>query len=91
MVVVKDEDEMVWDGGDLIEQGRQNRFGWRWLRGLERSQHPCSNIRRNPFGSTQGKRLQSSDEVSQKACRGRYPLRPATARRPVARNRRPIR
>ena len=60
MVVIQDEDEMVRDGGDFIEQGRQNRFDWRWLRGLEHTQHPCSNIRRN--------RLQSSDEVSQKAC-----------------------
>ena len=60
VVVVKDEDEIVRDGGDFIEQGRQNRFGWRWLRGLEHTQHPCSNIRRN--------RLQRSDEVSQKAC-----------------------
>ena len=83
MVVVQDKDEMVRDGGDFIEQGCQNRFDWRWLRGLENSQHPFSNIRRN--------RLQSSDEVSQKAMWGRYPLRPATARRPVARNQRPIR
>ena len=60
VVVVQDEDEIVRDGGDFIEQGRQNRFGWRWLGGLEHSQHPFSNIRRN--------RLQSSDEVSQKAC-----------------------
>src|SRR3972149_1513065 len=62
MVVVKDEDEIVRDGGDFIEQGRQNRFGWRWLRlrSVEHTQHPFSNIRRN--------RLQSSDEISQKAC-----------------------
>ena len=59
MVVVQDEDEIVRDGGDFIEQGCQNRFDWRWLRGLEHTQHPFSNIRRN--------RLQSSDEVSQKA------------------------
>ena len=58
MVVVQYEDEMVRDGGDFIEQGCQNRFDWRWLRGLERSQHSCANICRN--------RLQSSDEVSQK-------------------------
>ena len=45
MVVVQDEDEIVRDGGDFIEQGCQNRFDWRWLRGLEHSQHPCSNIR----------------------------------------------
>ncbi len=51
---------MVRDGGDFIEQGCQNRFDWRWLRGLEHSQHPFSNIRCN--------RLQRSDEVSQKAC-----------------------
>ena len=59
MVIVQDQDEMIRDGGDFIEQGCQNRFGGRWLRGLERAQHPFSNIRRN--------RLQSSDEVSQKA------------------------
>ena len=29
VVVVKDEDEMVRERGDLIEQGRQDRFGWR--------------------------------------------------------------
>ena len=27
VVVIQDEDEMVWDGGDFIEQGYQNRFG----------------------------------------------------------------
>ena len=37
MVVVQDKDEMVRDGGDFIEQGCQNRFGWRLLWGLERS------------------------------------------------------
>ena len=35
VVVVKDEDEIVRDDDDLIEQGRQNRFSWRWLRGLD--------------------------------------------------------
>ena len=59
MVVVQDKDEIVREGGDFIEQGCQNRFGWRRLRGLEHSQHPFSNIRCN--------RLQSRDEVSQKA------------------------
>src|SRR5690348_3392686 len=61
MVVIKDEDEMVSYGSHIIEQGRQNRFGWRWLRRLEHTQHPFSNIGRN--------RLQSSDEVRQKAYR----------------------
>ena len=27
MVVIQDQDEIVRDGGDFIEQGRQNRFG----------------------------------------------------------------
>src|SRR3989304_223639 len=77
VVVVEDENEIVRDGGDFIERGRQNRFDWWRLRGLEPPQPPCSNIRRNPFVSAhlcprprcrQGKRLQSSDEGSQKAC-----------------------
>ena len=55
MVVVKDEDEIVRDGGNFIEQGCQNRFDGRWLGRLEYTQHPCANIRR--------KRLQSSDKV----------------------------
>src|SRR5829696_2069990 len=59
VIVVEDEDEIVRDGAYFIEQGRQNRFGWRWLRGLERTQHAFSDIRCN--------RLQSGDEVSQKA------------------------
>jgi len=60
MVVIKDKDEIVRDGGDLVEQDCQNRLGGGWLRGLEHSHRPCSNIRRN--------RLQRSDEVHQKAC-----------------------
>jgi hypothetical protein len=27
MIVIKDEDESVRDGADLVEQGRQDRFG----------------------------------------------------------------
>ena len=37
MVVVKDENEIIRDGGDFIEQGCQKQFGRRRLRGLERS------------------------------------------------------
>src|SRR5438876_11205009 len=55
VVVVKDKDEMVFYGGQVIEQGRQNRRGWRWLGGLEHTQHPFSNRRRD--------RLQSSDQI----------------------------
>ena len=32
VVVVKDEDEIVRYSGDFIEEGRQNRFGWRGQR-----------------------------------------------------------
>ena len=39
VVVVEDEDEAFREGGDLVDQGRQKRFGWRRLRGMERSQH----------------------------------------------------
>src|SRR5450755_4011984 len=66
VVVVEDEDEMVRDGGALIKQSSQNRFGWWWLRGLERTQHASSNGRRY--------RLQSSDEVGQKECRVAIPF-----------------
>src|SRR5262245_54351106 len=66
VVIVEDEDEMVFYGGDVIEQGRQKHFNWWELRGLERTQHPCSNIGRNcPH---------SRDEVYQKACGVVLPL-----------------
>ena len=82
VVVVKDEDEIVRDGGDFIEQGCQNRFDWRWLRGLENTQHPL--LQYSPQSSAKQRRGTSEN------VQGRYPLRPATARRPVAHNRRPI-
>ena len=34
VVVVEDEDEIVRDGGDFIEQGCQNRFGWTVAEGI---------------------------------------------------------
>src|SRR4051794_859939 len=61
VVIVKNKDETVWDAGDVIEQGSQERFGRRRLRGLEHTRHPCANRRRN--------RLQRRDKVRQKACR----------------------
>ena len=61
VVVVEDEDEILLDGGgDLVEEGSENRFGWGWLRGSEHTQHSFSDVR--------GNRPQSSDEISQKAC-----------------------
>ena len=59
VVVVEDEDEIVLDGGHLVEQGRQKRLGRRWLGRLEHPQNPFTNLRHNG--------LQSEDEVSQKA------------------------
>jgi hypothetical protein len=52
VIVIEDENEIVRDGRDLIEQDGQNRFGWWGLRGLERTQHPFSNIRRNGLQSS---------------------------------------
>ena len=65
MIVVQDKYELVLDNGDFIEQSCQNRFGWRWLGGFERRQHPCSD--------TGKEGLQSRDEVSQKARGGVIP------------------
>ena len=72
VVVVQDEDEIVRDGGDFIEQGRQNRFGWRWLRRLE--QHPTPLLQYSAQSSAKQRRGRSESVW------GRYPLRPATAR-----------
>ena len=49
VVVVQYQDEVVRDGGDLIEQVCQKQFGGRWLRlrSVEHSQHSFSNLRRN--------------------------------------------
>ena len=66
VVVVKDEDEAFGEGGDLVDQGRQKRFGWRWLGGTERSQHTGANARRNPFDFTQG---ESFDLVRASVCK----------------------
>jgi hypothetical protein len=59
VVVVEDDNEIVRDGVNFVEQGCQDSFGRRWLGGLERAQHPFSDIRRD--------RPQGGDEVSQKA------------------------
>ncbi len=67
MIVVKDEDEGILDGGDVIQQRCQNRFGgWR-LGGLEPRRRARPDFRRNPFARLQVKRLQSRDEVGQEA------------------------
>ena len=66
MVVVEDEDDTVRESRDLVEQGRQHRFGgWRLGR-LEHAQHPLPNIRRD--------RPQSGDEVGQEARRIAVPF-----------------
>ncbi len=57
---------MKWSGMAVISLSRAVRIDSveRWLRGLENSQHPLSNIR--PAGFWR-QRLQSRDQVSQKA------------------------
>ena len=44
VVVVKDEDEMVRDGGDLVEQGYQNRFDWTVAEGTWRTPNTLAPI-----------------------------------------------
>ena len=56
VVVVKHEDEALREGGEFVDQSRQQRFGRRRLRGFERSQHTRANAQRNPFDFAQGKR-----------------------------------
>ena len=51
VVVVQDEGKGVREGGDFIEQGRQQHFGCRRLGGLEHAQHPCAKFRPKPFGT----------------------------------------
>ena len=60
VVIVEHKDEAVRGGSDVIEQGRQQRVGRRWLRRLERTYHSCADGRHD--------RAQSGDEVRQKAC-----------------------
>jgi len=59
VVIVKDEDEIIWDGRDFVDQRCHNCFGVKRLCGLEHSQNPFSDIRRNC--------LQHSNEICQEA------------------------
>ena len=91
VIVVKDKDEVVGDGGDFIDQSRKNRFDWRRLRGFKRSQNSCS-ISSNSFDFALVNRLQSrATEINRRVLLGRSRLRPATAGDRVARNRPAIR
>ena len=76
VVVVQHQDQAVWQGGDVVEHGRQDRLGWRRLRGLERGQRALSHGR--------GDRLQRRDRDRPENEWGRCPHRPATARRPAS-------
>ena len=74
VVVIQDQDKALWEGGNLVEQRGQDRFGgWR-LRGSEGGQHSCASValivwqRRNQIGRSE-------------SGRGRCPIRPAKARR----------
>src|SRR5215203_5642052 len=59
VVVVENENDFVCDGGQFVEQHRKDRFGRRWLWGVEHARHAFPDI----------DRLQSGDEVDEKACR----------------------
>ena len=57
VVVVQHQEEAIWQGRKVVEHGRQDRLGWRRLRGLERGQRALSHGR--------GDRLQRGDQISQ--------------------------
>ena len=88
VIVVKNENKILRDGGNFVDQGRQERLGGRRLGGLQRSQHTRSDTGRDG--------LQSRNEVGQKAsgvaipCVQRKPRggqgrsHPALARQPLA-------
>ena len=67
MIVVEHEHKVIGQGGEIIEQGREDRFQGRQLGSVERARDRLTNWRfvccRRP------KRLQRSDEVDQKARR----------------------
>ena len=90
VVVVKDEDEAFREGGDLVDQGGQKRFGRRWLRGLERSQHIGANARCKPSTWLRASVCKSRDEVGQKAVGSLSPSS-SDSQATGARNRRPTR
>src|SRR5215472_11981048 len=66
VVIVQDQDKRVREGGQVIEEGGEQRFERWWLRGLEHRQDPGSNRRANG--------LQGSNEVGQKAAGVVVPL-----------------
>ncbi len=76
VVVVEDEDETVLDGGDLVEQGRQDRFCW-WRLGGEKGA-------KRAFSDLRGDRPQGGDEVGQEA---RGVVVPFVKRQPGGRSR----
>ncbi len=58
VVVVENEDQIAGDGGDVVEEGRQGRFGrWRGLWRLEHGQYPVPDPGRHC--------LQGRDQVGQ--------------------------
>ncbi len=59
VVVVEDEHDVAGDRREVVEQGRQRRFGWRRLRRLEHGQRAFADPGRD--------RLQRRDEVGQEA------------------------
>src|SRR5690606_16018041 len=87
VIVVEDQYELIPGGGDVIDEGGQDRFDGRGLRGFKGGQYRRPDFRRD--------RLHGRDEVSQKAARfaiafieGQPRDRPASAFDPLANQRR---
>jgi hypothetical protein len=55
VVVIHDQDELLWQCRDFVEQVGQSEFEIRRLQGLKRSQRLASKVRPRSFGITRGK------------------------------------
>ncbi len=55
VVVIQDQDKALGDGGNLVEQGGQDRFDGGRLRGLEGGQNPLADTRGRPLADTRGR------------------------------------
>ena len=66
VIIIKDEQKVLRDGGNFVEQGGQNGFDLQRLGGLERSQQPLANSRLD--------RLQRGDQVRDEPRRIVIPL-----------------
>lgn len=81
--IVEDEDDRVWGGGNVVEQGRKLRFNVRGLRGLQACQRPGPDSWHNG--------LQRGNQIGQKPGRIAIARIQRQPRQPAAHRWRPMR